>query len=109
MKGAEALAPRTTAISNTYGCSLQHLRLQPPAPTVAASNTYGCSLQHLRLRPPAHTVAASNTYGCSLEQAGLQLLGGAASHHAGWWPGLAAAGNDRAGHGVDDLGDAGLW
>ena len=48
-------------------------------------------------------VAASNTYGCSLEQAGLQLLGGAASHHAGWWPGLAAAGNDRAGHGVDDL------
>ena len=48
-------------------------------------------------------VAASNTYGCSLEQAGLQLLGGAASHHAGWWPGLAAAGNDLARHGVDDL------
>ena len=53
-------------------------------------------------------VAASNTYGCSLEQAGLQLLGGAASHHAGWWPGLAAAGNDLARHGVDDLGDTGI-
>ena len=27
----------------TYGCSLQHLRLQPIAPTVAAYSTYFCS------------------------------------------------------------------
>ena len=30
--------------------SLQHLRLQPPSPTVAAPITYGCSLHHLRLQ-----------------------------------------------------------
>ena len=34
----------------TYGCSLRHLRLQPPPPALAACATYGCSLRHLRLQ-----------------------------------------------------------
>ena len=34
-----------------------------PLHTVAASITYGCSLHHIRLQPPSHTVAACMTYG----------------------------------------------
>ena len=41
-----------------YGCSLRHLRLPPPPPTVAASATYGCSLRHLRLQ--AHRCCRSS-------------------------------------------------
>ena len=33
---------------------------------VAAAITYGCSLPHIRLQPPSHTIAASSTYSCSL-------------------------------------------
>ena len=32
-------------------------RLQPPSHTVVAAITYGCSLHHLRLQPPPPTVA----------------------------------------------------
>eukprot|EP00964_Phaeocystis_antarctica_P049684 scaffold28797_cov62-Phaeocystis_antarctica.AAC.1 len=66
--------------SSTYGCSLQRIRLQPPAHTAAASGAYGCSprriygcsLQRMRLQPPAHAVAAPFTCGCSLLHARLQ-------------------------------------
>ena len=47
---------------------LEQADLHLTSHTVAASNTYGCSLQHLRLQPHTPTVAASSTYGCSLEQ-----------------------------------------
>ena len=40
---------------------------------VAAYATYGCSLDHIGLQPRAHTVAASNTWGCSLGP--LRLVG----------------------------------
>eukprot|EP00964_Phaeocystis_antarctica_P109829 scaffold74244_cov36-Phaeocystis_antarctica.AAC.1 len=45
---------------------LEHIRLQPPAPTVAASNTYGCSLPHPRLQ--ATRAAASSTATCRLDR-----------------------------------------
>ena len=45
----------TAAASNTYGSNS----------TILRSNTYGCSLQHLRLQPPAPRVAASSRRACS--------------------------------------------
>jgi len=80
--GSAPLGTAVAAASNTYGRSLQHMRLQPQTHTGAAfstygcslpSNTYGCSLKHLRLEPPTHTVAASHTYGCSLHTYGCSL------------------------------------
>ena len=53
-----------------YGCSTQHIRLQP--------NTCGCSPQHIRLQPPTPTVAASSFWTRASE---------------GWWQtGARAAG-----------------
>ena len=42
--------PRPPGISDTYGCSLHRLRLQPAPPTVAASTAYGCRLECPRPR-----------------------------------------------------------
>jgi exonuclease-1 len=48
----------TAAASATSGCSLRHLGLQPPSPTVAVPVTsYSCSPRHLRLQHPSPTVA----------------------------------------------------
>jgi hypothetical protein len=33
-------------------------------PLTPALYPYGCSFNHIRLQPPPHTVAASATYGC---------------------------------------------
>ena len=55
-----------------------HLGLQPKSPMVAASATYGCSLRHVRLQPPPRTVA-----GCarssSRRWSGLLARGGPTS------------------------------
>ena len=68
--------PHRVAASPTQGCSLPHIRLQPPSPTIAASITHGCSLHRLRLQPlsqpPSPTVAAAVAHGCSLHHLRLQ-------------------------------------
>ena len=45
------------AASVTYGCSLDHMQLQPRLHTLAAPIAYGCSLDHI-----SRTAAASITY-----------------------------------------------
>ena len=57
MASLKAQLLRIRVSASTYGCSLRHLRWQPPLPTVAASFAYGCSLLaygysllHLRLQ-----------------------------------------------------------
>ena len=64
----------------TCGCSLPHLRLQPPSPTVAASATYGCSLRHLRLQVRTEPQLAQAEASCrALGLDGLVLVGGPVS------------------------------
>ena len=43
-------ASRAEKEARPYGCSLHHIRLQPPPHPVAASITSGCSLHHIRLQ-----------------------------------------------------------
>ena len=64
---------RIRVSASTYGCSLRHLRWQPPLPTAAASFTYGCSLYHLRWQPGSPAAAAFITYGCSIATYGYSL------------------------------------
>ena len=72
----------TVAASTTYGCSLCHIRSQPPLHTVTGApsasmppcfwSSYGYSLHHILLQSPPHTVTASTTYGYSLHYIRLQ-------------------------------------
>ena len=50
------------AASVTYGCSLDHMQLQPRLHTLAAPIAYGCSLDHI-----SRTAAASITYRVQLQ------------------------------------------
>ena len=65
----------SVVLSVPAGCSLHHLRLQPPSPAVTASITYVYSLHYIRLQPllQLHTVTVSITYGCSLYRHGQSL------------------------------------
>ena len=57
-----------------------HVRLQPPSPTVAASLTYGCSLRHLRLQVRTEPQLAQAEASCrALGLDGLVLVGGPVS------------------------------
>ena len=57
--------------SNTYGCRLEHPRLQARTRTVAGSSTHGCRLERLRLQA---FLRSSNTYGCRPEHLRLQAF-----------------------------------